>query len=462
MKLRTRVTLAVAIVTVVTLAIASLVTLFLVRRDELADLDRALLTQARLAARLAVIDDPTRPVFEAGPAEVPEHYEPSMQYVAVYDAAGQVLASTPSFSGMTPALARFHLGRAMLREGVAVDLEVLGQRLRGVVIPMKGNFLLYAASRSEVDTDVVFLARVLAILLGLATLATALVARWLGRRLASDVQDIAQVARDIANGNLAARVGESVRGSAETVALGADLDHMIQQLGELVRVQHNFISHAAHELMSPLTTLRGELQLALRRPRTAEDHAETIGNALSDVEALVVLAQDLLTLARVESTAPNIHEAVVADVVADAVHAAKGRADARRVEIVREDDEVAVSMKTVRGARRQLSRALRNLLDNAVFHSNPDSSVRVVVSTLPEGVAVAVEDAGPGVPEFERPHVFEPFFRGARDRGESDQGVGLGLAIARQIARSSGGDLELDSGFGPGARFVLKLRSPAG
>lgn len=460
MRLRARVTLAVVTVTVVTLLIASVTTVFLVWRDELADLDRALLAQARLAARLASLGDPRHPVLESGLAEVPEHYEPSPQYIAIYDPKGEVLAATASFRGLAPPLRTLVPGRA--RDTRAVDLDVLGEPLRGVVLRTRsGNFVLYAASRREVDSDVAFLTRLLAILLGSATIATSLVALWLGRRLSSDVQDIARVAREVANGNLRARIGSRVQGSRETIELAADLDHMVQQLAQLVIAQQTFISHAAHELMSPLTSLRGELQLALRRPRTAEDYAELITQSLADVNELILLAKDLLALARLESAVTEVRDAAVSEVVAGALRAAKGGADARGVRIIEIDANPGARALHVKGATRELSRALRNLVDNAVAHSEPGMEVRVVLSAQGAEARVAVEDTGPGVPASDRAHVFEPFFRGARERGEIERGVGLGLSIARQIARRCGGDLELDESFTPGARFVLTLRAQA-
>lgn len=459
MKFGARVTLAVATVTVVTLALASATTLILVRRDELADLDRALSTQAHLTAQLAAMSGGDRPVLGQGFAEVPEHYEPATQYVAVYDRAGHVVAATSSFRGAPPALVS--LGVNVARKSIAVDLEVAGEPLRGIVVrtPVDGQLLLYAASRKEVDADVAFLARVLAILLGAATVVTGLVARWLGRRLSRDVLDIARVARDVASGNLEARTGGTVRGSFETQALAEDLDHMVQKLAALVTAQRTFISHAAHELMSPLSTLRGELQLALRRPRSAEQHQDSILQVLLDVEALVTLAEDLLVLARVE-VAPVMQEAEVDDLVQDALRAAKGVADAHGVVVVRRDGgdarDDAVKLR-VRGARRELSRALRNLIDNAVLHSTQGGEVGVSVVRTESEVLVHVEDAGPGVAEADRSQVFEPFFRGARERGGTDQGAGLGLSIARQIARRFHGDVALDETFGPGARFTLRL-----
>jgi two-component system heavy metal sensor histidine kinase CusS len=322
----------------------------------------------------------------------------------------------------------------------------------------QGYLLLYAASRGEVDADVVFLARLHAILLVVASVLTIIVARVLGRRLASDVQEIASIARTVARGDLAARTGGRVRGSTETQELAADLDYMITQLAALVVAQRTFISHAAHELMSPLATLRGELQLALRRPRSVQEHEEVLNQALDDVGSLVTLSEDLLTLARAETSSGSKTDTALMDIVSDATRAAKGGAVARGIAVIERRGDAAIQATRVRGARRELSRALRNLIDNAVSHSKTGQSVVVELAFDGEDARIVVEDEGPGVAPADRESVFEPFFRGARERGESDQGVGLGLAIARQIARRSGGDVELDGNFGPpGARFVLRL-----
>ena len=452
-------TLAVTTVTVLTLAAASVATLLLVRREELLDLDRALFAQARLVSRLVSLTDPLHPVLTEGAAEVPEHYEPSTQYVAVYDDNGTPLA-WQSFR-VVPRLSELGVRKHLPPDGASADLEEDGKSLRAIVIPMRrqpGYSLLYAASREEVDADVVFLGRLYAILLVVASILTIIVARWFGRRLASDVQEIASIARTVAQGDLGARAGERIRGSTETRELAADLDHMISQLSALVVAQRTFISHAAHELMSPLATLRGELQLALRRPRSVQEHEDVLKQALDDVQSLVTLSEDLLTLARAETTAGAPAETALTDLIADATRAAKGGAIARGVAIIERRGEANVQATRVRGARRELSRALRNLIDNAVSHSKTGQSVTIAVGLEGDEARIVVEDEGPGVVPSDRQGIFEPFFRGARERGESDQGVGLGLAIARQIARRSGGDVELDARFGPpGARFVLLL-----
>ena len=111
---------------------------------------------------------------------------------------------------------------------------------------------------------------------------------------------------------------------------------------------------------------------------------------------------------------------------------------------------------------RDAGRALRNLLDNAIAVSAPGSAVRLhaVTGARPGMIELAVEDVGPGVPPEDRPRIFSPFFRGTSATNGERPGAGLGLAIARQIARNGGGDVLLDETHRPGARFVLVV--PAG
>jgi two-component system sensor histidine kinase MtrB len=102
-----------------------------------------------------------------------------------------------------------------------------------------------------------------------------------------------------------------------------------------------------------------------------------------------------------------------------------------------------------------------NLIDNAIRHAPPGSSVRVDLDRSSTGYVIAVRDQGPGVPDEIRPHIFERFYRGdaARQRGPTRDGAGLGLALARWIARSHGGDVDLVRSSGSGSTFVIALPS---
>ena len=283
-------------------------------------------------------------------------------------------------------------------------------------------------------------------------------ARWLGARLAEDVDALAGAARSVARGDLTVRVAGRARGSTELRALGDDLDDMIARLDSLVASQRTFISHAAHELRSPHATLRGELQLALRRPRTAEEYHDTIEEALGEVEQLIALAEDLLVLARQQGATaigPRRTTTPVGEAIADALRMARGPADTRGVQLIGPSSPLVTA--TVRGARPDLARAIRNLIDNAVTHSPRGGSVQVEVEGDGAQLRVAVTDEGPGVPEKDVARLFDPFFRGSLEQSGETQGAGLGLAIVREIVQAVGGSVWVDASHRPGARFVIEL-----
>jgi signal transduction histidine kinase len=226
---------------------------------------------------------------------------------------------------------------------------------------------------------------------------------------------------------------------------------MVAELAALMASQRSFISYAAHELRSPLAALQGELQLALRRPRTEEGYVETLGTALTEVGLLTQLAEDLLTLARAQADTASVEHTRIEAIVEDAIRLVQGAAQIQDTTI--DVDVEPVASETVMGRRRDLSRLLRNLLENAVKFGPHGSRVSLTGTKDGFYVVIAVEDKGPGIAPKDRAHVFEPFFRGS----SKTNGTGLGLAIAREIARKSGGDITFDEAFTPGTRLQVKL-----
>jgi two-component system heavy metal sensor histidine kinase CusS len=210
-----------------------------------------------------------------------------------------------------------------------------------------------------------------------------------------------------------------------------------------------------------LTRLYGELSLALRRTRTAEEYRFTIEQALDATRRLKLLAEDLLELARLDAhTDEPWRDVALAEVMDSAAQSIAEDMREKRVAL-----ELRVPAVTVRTRRTDLERMLRNLLENAVRHSPPEGKVAVSASTSSTGVVVSVADGGPGVQPADRPRVFEPFWRGTDQRAGGAAGSGLGLAIARQIARAHGGDIELGESPQGGALFRITLpeaRLPAG
>lgn len=465
MRLKDQLSLTFAGVTLAAMLVGFVAVSFLVHRDELRELDSGLLYQAHSAAELARERERVGPIVD-GFASVPEVLVPIQRFVAVYDSDGHVLAQSKAFAGGAPSLRSLGVGpiAAIDDLGFPVDLTHDKTRLRGVVVPIgtRGRSLLFAASRTAFDSDMTYLYRVFSAILVVTAAIIAFVARALGQKLVRDVEVIADVARSVAEGDLDARIRDRAHSSLETAQLAQGLDHMIAELSNLVSTQQTFISHAAHELRSPLATLRGELQLALRRPRDAEEYRETIREVLEEVELLASLAEDLLALARMQRGAQTDASTSLTGAIADALHMARGPAKTRGVTLIEpahDHDNVHPLDESlwVRGPRQDVARAIRNLVDNAVAHSPQGGTVLLTLTLFEPFVELVVTDEGPGVPPEDAPSIFAPFFRGAHEQSDEGGSSGLGLAIAREIARGAGGDIVLDHGHQGGARFILTL-----
>jgi two-component system heavy metal sensor histidine kinase CusS len=457
-RLRTRITIAFLLVNAFGLLAALLVLYAVVARDETRELDDVLRVQAAAVAHLVRLRGP-RAIREGG-FELPDVPVSVPRYIALYAPDGRVLVHTRTFAGPPPPLDPGEPGDPNSAVST-LDVEVGARTLRACVVRLPdGHRLFYGVPRDSLDRDLRFLLQVLFILFGVTTFLSLLVASWIARRLARDVGAIATVARSVAEGDLQARVAGGADGSHETRELGHDLDEMIARIDALVNAQRTFVSHAAHELRSPLATLRGEVQLALRRARSAEEYRSTLAEMLEVVDGLTLLAEDLLTLARVQGQGADTGWTTVREVLDEALRMSRGPALARGVEVAVGEPPGALDL-AIRGARGDLSRALRNLVDNAVAHSPPRSTVRVEVMPGDDVVVVRVEDRGEGVPPHEVPHLFTPFYRGAKEQDGPLPGAGLGLTIAREIARAHGGDVTFDPSYRDGARFVITLvRAP--
>ncbi|MEO3793125.1 HAMP domain-containing sensor histidine kinase [Nonomuraea sp. B10E15] len=224
----------------------------------------------------------------------------------------------------------------------------------------------------------------------------------------------------------------------EIAALATTVNATLDRLETAVGTHKRFVADAAHELRSPIATLRARLELAERSELTQE--------ALADVERLQSLAADLLMLAKLDAgEPPRTTELDLGQVAAEESLRVRRRPDVR-VELDVEPDVV------MKGSRAHLDRLVTNLVDNAVRHAA--STVRVGVRAEGDQAVLEVADDGPGIPPEHREAVFDRFTRLDEARARDAGGAGLGLSIARDIAALHGGTLVYeDAGFI--ARFPL-------
>jgi two-component system, OmpR family, sensor histidine kinase MprB len=324
------------------------------------------------------------------------------------------------------------------------DVEVKGTALRMYVSPSgSGRALLAARSLTEVDNALSRLGWSLAITclagIALAALVGAIVARGALR----PVRTLTATAERITDTH---DLGERIQteGDDELSRLGATFNAMLDSLEGAIRSQRQLVSDASHELRTPLTSLRMNIDL-LRQGVTLSDRdrGRLTRDVTRELEELTTLVANIVELARGSQRDLHLEHARLDELAERVVQRAEARFAS--LEFALEADET-----TVWGDPEELERAIWNLVENAAKWSNGGG----VDLTIVDG-EVTVRDHGPGIPEADRPFVFDRFYRSEAARGQP--GSGLGLAIVRQIAESHGGRVEVENAEGGGARFRLVL-----
>jgi two-component system sensor histidine kinase MprB len=239
---------------------------------------------------------------------------------------------------------------------------------------------------------------------------------------------------------LARRVGGQFSG-----VLG-DLERSNAALDSSLRAQRQLVADASHELRTPVTSLRTNVEVLLDGDELdPQSRAQLLEDMREQSEELSALVADVIELARGDAQAPDPQDLRIDELAEEAVARARRHAPAD-VKIV-----LHAQPATLAGVPDRLGRANNNLLDNAESHAPPGTIVEVGAG--PAGVVV--RDHGAGIAEADLPHLFDRFYRGVRARGE--QGTGLGLAIVRQVAEAHGGSVSARNAEGGGAEFRLAL-----
>ena len=260
----------------------------------------------------------------------------------------------------------------------------------------------------------------------------------IARRGLLPLTSMAAIVADIAANDLDARVGPQPHAD-ELGRLATTFDRMLDRLRAAFERQRRFTADASHDLRAPLSTLRAEVDLALRRERTADEYRRTLGAVAEDADQLDRLIDTLLTAARSEGGTVARYPLDLAIVVRDAVDAIAAFARAKNVSL---ETNFCAEAEIV-GDSDLLHRAVLATLHNAVKYSAETSVIRLTVARAGGRVTLRVRDGGPGFSELALTHAFDRFWRDDTARGRG--GSGLGLAIASEIVRRCGGVIRLEN-----------------
>jgi two-component system sensor histidine kinase MprB len=449
MGIRARLTLLAAGAVGITVVLASVVC-YLVMRHELRDqVDVALGRQGGLVVRAApapaeVIGALRDRVTVQVPAP-PPRAGGSAPYVQMLDGDGKLKGRFDPGVPAIPVTARDKAVAAGKAKGYEDDRRIDGDHVRVSTVPVPGGGA-FQLGRSLEGVDLT-LSRLRWLLLILCVAGTALAAtlgRLFSRPVMQPVTDLTEAAEHItATEDLGRRV--DAHRDDEVGRMAARFNTMLDTLEGSVAAQRRLVADASHELRTPVTSLRTNIEVLLAGDDLPEPaRRRLLEDVREQTEELSGLITDVIELARGEVPLSGTEDVRLDEIVAvTAGRVGRSYPEARF--------DLDLEPTVVEGLPDRLARAVGNLLDNAAKYGPPGGVVEVRVR---DG-EVAVRDHGPGVPGAEAPFVFDRFYRGDGARGR--HGSGLGLAIVRQVAESHGGTVSVEAAEGGGALFRLRL-----
>lgn len=364
--------------------------------------------------------------------------------------AGQLLADTPDFEGSGVDLSTIEIGEPFTVDGLSGKV-----RFRAVVLQdgRAGRQLIAALPLGDVDGAMGQLRWTLMGLAAAVTMALVLVIWWVERLGLRPLKRVAAAADAIAQGNRTLRVAQA-NPRTEAGRLATAFNLMLDGRDADEHRLRQFIADASHELRTPVTSIRGYLDLyhdgAFREEAPRNDMLRRVTSESARMQQLV---EDLLLLARLDEQPTVRHDHVdlarlVKDVVSD-------------VQAVHPDRAIAIEMEDgpieVLGDEYGLQQVLLVLVTNALIHTPAGARVYISTAGSPSGVTISVRDTGPGLSREDAAHIFDRFYRGDRSRSRATGGSGLGLTIAKSIVEAHGGEITLNTAPGQGCTFRVVL-----
>ncbi len=276
----------------------------------------------------------------------------------------------------------------------------------------------------------------------------------LAHRTLAPVAQMTHAAQRIGAARLDERLDESGTGD-ELDELAHTLNAMLSRLDDAFRQIRQFSADASHELQTPLTILKGELEVALRTPRSADAYQQTMRSALEEIDRIAGLVDGLMLLARADAGVLRMDRQPVAlhQLVQEVYDQTQILAAHKQIDLQLGPTEPIV----IEGDPERLRRLVLNLTNNAIKYTPSGGQVMLSLQRCQDRAAIRVADTGIGLSPEEQERVFQRFYRSDNARLHDAEGSGLGLCIARSIADAHGGSIELDSTPGVGSTFTVRF-----
>jgi heavy metal sensor kinase len=384
--------------------------------------------------------------------------KPKGKFIQIMDTSGRIGAKMSDIEGEALPTSFNALERAMRGEIVYETIERTKPRLRMVTIPIMDNkkvtsVVQVGTSLEDFDETIRKLLLIMIISIPTSIIVTIVVGYFMAKKALRPVDQIRRAAVKISSSNLDEKIDITGR-KDELGRLAETFNAMIGRLKDAFQRINQFSIDVSHELKTPLTILKGETEVALRKEREKDDYQKLLLSNLEEIDRMSCIIDDLLLLSKADTKEIklNIEEVALRDLIMDVCMNMKVVADKKSVELqISELEDVRL-----KGDELKLRRMLLNVVENGIKYSHVGGKVSVS-SYVNDGYArIDVKDDGIGISEEDIKYVFDRFYRADRSR-KRESGSGLGLSISRWIAGAHKGSIEVKSQPAQGSVFTIKL-----
>jgi two-component system OmpR family sensor kinase len=384
--------------------------------------------------------------------------KPKGKFIQIMDTSGRIGAKMSDIEGEALPTSFNALERAMRGEIVYETIERTKPRLRMVTIPIMDNkkvtsVVQVGTSLEDFDETIRKLLLIMIISIPTSIIVTIVVGYFMAKKALRPVDQIRRAAVKISSSNLDEKIDITGRRD-ELGRLAETFNAMIGRLKDAFQRINQFSIDVSHELKTPLTILKGETEVALRKEREKDDYRKLLLSNLEEIDRMSCIIDDLLLLSKADTKEIklNIEEVALRDLIMDVCMNMKVVADKKSVELqISELEDVRL-----KGDELKLRRMLLNVVENGIKYSHVGGKVSVS-SFINDGYAwIDVKDNGIGISEDDIKYVFDRFYRADRSR-KRESGSGLGLSISRWIAGAHKGSIEVKSQPAQGSVFTIKL-----
>ncbi len=400
--------------------------------------------------------------FRSGSSDLDTFIRQVNRFVIVHDSSGHVVLSNTPFSDVPVDPVAFSRARAGERAFVTQDWG--RRRIRSLYAPAPegstpGAAVAHVAASLEPLAEFersVFLLMLATVILG--TGATIVGASWIADSAVSPVAAITGQAKSITPGTVGNRITAHAD-VAEFTGLVGVLNDMLSRLDGALSQQRRMIADLGHDLRTPLTAMRGELEVALRSERRPEEYRSVLGSALEEVERLHAISEGVVMLARLEAgeLRPEPVPVDLYELVVDAVKRVGARADGWVIDVLNPHPASASSWADAK----MLSHVFGELIYNTIQHTPPGTGVQVSFDVGDAEISATVSDDGPGIPEEDLPYLFERLYRHDEARSRT-AGSGLGLTISAAILAAHEGSIAASRSAAGGLAITVRLPRRSG